>query len=275
MHNTLLKYAGNKRSYMNQIAAEFNWGGIHTFVDPFCGALGAALNCDVFNKQIQLSDINWEIINLYTQVRDQPQQLEIIFNSMLIDETTYYEIRDWDRDSNWRSRNLVELAARTLYLNKHCFNGLFRINGNGNFNVPWNKSLRDVKLNLVADHQHTIQLLNTATLSCDSYSNVMLQCKAGTLIYCDPPYVDTNINKRSFSGYMGGFDMGEQTKLRDIVVVAASQGVKVYVSNSDCDVTRKLYSCAKRIVDITGVKRSLSCSSAARGRVNEILACFD
>jgi DNA adenine methylase len=275
MINTLLKYAGNKRSYMGRLSTEFNWHGIDTYVDPFCGALGAALNCGVTGHDVVLSDVNWEVVNLYTQVRDQPSKLEVVFNALPVDGDTYYEVRSWDRDPNWKARDPIELAARTLYLNKHCFNGLFRVNRHGQFNVPWNRSLRDVKLNITADHQHLTELLRSARLTCCGYEHVMSQCGSGTLVYCDPPYVDVKVNKRSFTGYMGCFDMTEQVKLRDAVIVAHARGVRAYVSNSDCDVTRQLYACASRIVDITGVRRTLSCTSSGRGRAREILACFE
>jgi len=200
-----------------------------------------------------------------------PLDVESIANSWDSTEDTYYSIRSWDRVDGWQMMHTPnELAARTLYINRHCFNGLYRINRNGQFNVSWNKNISPVEIK-VSSLGHALKVCERAKFSCEVFEDVIGRCGQGDLVYCDPPYVDVNEPKRKFNGYVGAFDWTRQTRLRDELLSASSRGARVYVSNSYTEATQELYE-QFNIVEITDVRRTMSADGKTRGSVSELLA---
>lgn len=275
---TLLKYAGNKRRVMHRIASSFDWTGVTRYIEPFCGALGAAVNCQLPDTviDVHLSDINWEVVNLHEQFVRVPERLELVANSWDAGEETYYSVRAWDRSPTWRiDHSPLDLAARTLYLNKRCFNGLYRVNRDGLFNVAWNKATRPKPICVTAGSLGPVAtLLNRARLSCDDWRIALQRARSGDVVYCDPPYVDVSDPHREFRGYVGSFPWSEHVALRDAIVDVHERGAHVYVSNASCTATRELYS-SFRVVDVEAVTRTISSDGAGRRPVVELLACLD
>lgn len=273
-HNkTFLKYAGNKQAYMHSITPYFNWSGITRYVEPFCGALGAAINSGAIERDIEihLSDANSELINLYECLTTDPSGVESIANTWASTEDTYYSIRSWDRVDAWQMMYTPnELAARTLYVNRHCFNGLYRINRNGQFNVSWNKNISPLEIK-VTSLGYALKVCERAKFSCEVFENVLQRCGQGDLVYCDPPYVNVNEPKRKFNGYVGAFDWARHLHLRDELLAASSRGARVYVSNSYTETTLELYE-QFNAAEITGVRRTISRDRKTRNSVSELLA---
>ena len=233
--------------------------------------MGSALNANIpEGVKVVLSDANWELINFYNVVKSQPEKVEALANSWTHEENSYYEIRNWDRSEDWRERHSpLEIAARTIYLNKRCFNGLYRINVKGNFNSPWNRGKNFRKINVV-DHVECLEFLQKIDITLSDWSPIVENTFKGDLLYCDPPYVDTKNAKANFNGYMKRFGFSEQVELRDALIRASERGVKVVVSNSWCDETIELYKefCIKEIT----ASRTIGSTAGSRGTIKELLA---
>lgn len=271
---TILKYAGNKHRIMPSIVTNFgNMANVKRYFEPFCGSLGSALNSNI-SKEIEmfLSDINVEIIELYEEIKKSPINLENLVNSFPSDETGYYEIRNWDRHPNWpENKTQIERAARTLYLNKRGFNGLYRKNKKGFFTASWNKNLNPQKID-VLNHSDFINFINqnNIKISCLGWEDAIKNCGKNDLIYADPPYVDLKDHKKSFSGYVGNFEWEEQIRLRNTLIELSKKGAHVVVSNSWCEQTIELY----KDWNISEIKapRLMSSKSSSRGSISELVA---
>lgn len=272
-NTTLLKYAGNKRKIMGSIVPHLgNWVGVKRYVEPFCGALGSALNAGVpQNVQVVLSDANRDLIELYEEVVRDAGELETAANALATDEISYYAIRAWDRDPLWpNNRTKVERAARTLYLNKRGFNGLYRTNKYGYFTTPWCRNPNPRRIDVMG-HGGFISFLQTRGVpQLSDWRTVVGGCGEGDVVYCDPPYVDLKDPKRDFSGYLGAFGWKDQVALRDELVSAHERGARVVMSNSWCDATLELYEGWNQVA--VSAPRNLSAKASSRGTINELLA---
>lgn len=269
---TLLKYAGNKRAVMEQIRPHLGFdASTRRYIEPFGGALGAAANASPpAGVETIVSDANPELINLYREVVADASAVVAVANSWGADEASYYAIRDWDRAPGWReARSPRAVAARTLYLNKRGFNGLFRINKKGHFTTPWNRDPkgREISIDGLDDF---IGWLRGITILERDWREAVSDAGPGDVLYCDPPYVDLKDPRAQFGGYVGAFGWSEQVALRDALVEAAARGARVVASNSWCDATVELY----RGFDIVAVvaPRSIGSRADSRGGVKELLA---
>lgn len=273
MQSTLLKYAGNKRKIMSHINPHLgDWKGVKRYVEPFCGALGSALNASVPDGvDIVLSDANRDIIELYEEVSRDAKGVQDLANSWSGAEEDYYAIRSWDRDPAWpASKTKLERAARTLYLNKRGFNGLYRSNRHGYFTTPWCRNPHPKPIDVVGHVRFIDFIKNRASLSVRDWKDVVRSCGEGDVLYCDPPYVDLKDPKRDFCGYIGAFGWSEQVSLRDELVSASDRGARVVASNSWCDATLELYAGWNQ--ECMSAGRHLSAKAESRGKISELLA---
>lgn len=273
--STLLKYAGNKQNLMSQINPVLgDWDGVNRYVEPFAGALGSALHAEVPSGiKVLLSDANLEIIEFYQAVRENPEEVEHLANSLPVGEDGYYLVRSWDRDPLWREKfSLCERAARTIYLNRNCFNGLYRINNKGFFTTPWNRN-ENIKKISITSNDSFLELLNRAQISHASWKEVVKGTGDGDVVYCDPPYVDLKNPEKDFGGYIGSFGLSVQRELRDELVQANNRGARVVISNSWCNETCQLYR-EWQVKEIFATRR-LARNPSARGKTSEILAWLE
>ena len=270
---TLLKYAGNKQNIMNQIRPFLgDWVGVTRYVEPFAGALGSAINANVPQcVEIVLSDANSELIDFYSAVAEDASKVQQIANSFPSNEEGYYQIRAWDRKENWKlSHTLNERAARTIYLNRRCFNGLYRINKNtGYFNTPWNRKIDPLPIT-ITENSDFINLLNRSKITHCNWQKTVTQCGVGDVVYCDPPYVDIKNPIADFGGYIGNFGLVEQVSLRNELVNANNRGAHVLVSNSWCDATLDIYSSWN--IEKVFATRKIGSRMDSRGKTPELLA---
>jgi DNA adenine methylase len=269
MNRSVLKWCGNKSKVMPQITPHFDWTGIKRYVEPFSGALGSALNAGIPEEvSVLLNDANWELLNLWQEIIKDAQAIEDMANSFGISEEDYYSIRAWDKIEGWREERItLEIAARTVYLNKTCFNGNFRINRKGEYNNAWNGRKNPIRFPPL---QPMLNIIRRSEMRCTDWRVVLRDCGEGDIVYCDPPYVDTKDPKKQFGGYIGAFGWQEQLHLRDELVEANRRGAQVIISNSLSEHTRELYAGWEQHV-ITA-SRSVSCKGNARKPVEELLA---
>lgn len=212
-----------------------------------------------------INDMNPELTNTYEVIRDNVtaliKELEILAKK--INEKTFYEIR-----ANV-PRGKVARAARFIYLNKTCFNGLWRVNSKGEFNVPFGKS-KNPSLFIEENLRTCSNRLKGATITNVSFEKAISRARKGDLVYFDPPYIPLSASA-SFSAYAKeGFGQNEQELLAETILKLNNKGVFVLLSNSDTPLTRKIF---RKTLTLRRVlmARTISSSGTTRKPVYEVL----
>ncbi len=255
-----VKWAGGKRTLIPDIARLIP-GSIHTYWEPFVGGGAAFFALDSKIGTARLSDVNAELVLAYQSIKKHPEDLiELLARhaEQHPDQDYYYEVRKMTH-----SKCPVEVAARFIYLNKSCYNGLYRVNKQGYFNVPRgrykNPAICDAD-NLRAAHE----VLQKATIRLQDFARI--EPSSGDFIYCDPPYDGT------FAEYAAkGFDEMEQKRLRDRALRWDKLGANVMISNADTELIQELYSDAPFRISEVSAPRNINCKSDQRGSANELL----
>ena len=261
-----LKWAGGKRQLLPELLSRIP-EKINFYHEPFIG--GGAL---FFARQPTvgvISDLNSDLINCYQVVRDFPRELVELLETYEISEEFYYKLRDADRDASFSSWTPLQRAARLIYLNKNCFNGLYRVNSKGLFNVPFGKydnpRLADLD-NLLGCSQ---ALQQVEVLYC-SYLDVERRCSRGDFVYFDPPYAPLNTTS-NFTGYStDGFTANDQIELATLCRRLDRNGVLFMLSNSDVPAIRELYEPHFK-VETVQASRAVNSVGYKRGKVSELL----
>lgn len=242
----LLRWAGGKASIAEQLIGLMP-ATIGTYFEPFLG--GGAVFFRLSNaRRLVGSDVNWQLMEFYTQVRDHPEAVLAALAHFSNTKESFLTVRAWDRHpEEFRDRSPVERAARFFFLNRTCFNGLYRENSRGEFNVPFAglKNPRIIARDQILSASRLLRQLHTDSpkyeLLTSSYENVVSDAGEHDFVYFDPPYVPVSATA-SFVAYQGsGFGHTEQLKLRDTAIALSERGVKVMISNSDTAISRELY----------------------------------
>ncbi len=261
-----LKWVGGKTQLIKQIRpylpATFN-----AYHEPFVGggAMFFALYRDGRISAATLSDLNQELIDTYTAIRDDVDSVLNTLEQYIYEEEAYYSVRAQDP----QPMTLVERAARMIYLNKTGFNGLYRVNRKGKFNVPFgrykNPTFRDpANLYAVSRALENVQLLNTP------FSTVLGRVAKGDLVYFDPPYVPLSATA-NFTGYQAnGFSYENQVQLRDVALQLKERGVHVILSNSSADLVKELYDNHFTLHEVKA-RRTVNSNPQKRGKLSELL----
>lgn len=270
-----LKWVGGKRRLVTEllrhIPADFG-----TYHEPFLGggalfyalAEGLPPEAGATLPWASLSDMNLRLIRAYRGVRDDVEGVieRLAGHAAANCEAHYYAVRAAEIDS---AEDDAEVAAWLIYLNKTGYNGLYRVNNKGRFNVPWGRyanpnicdepNLRAVSRTLMgADIEHR------------GYEAVLDRAEPGDVVYFDPPYVPVS-DTASFTAYtQAGFGMSDQVRLRDVAVELKRRGVTILLSNSDTPLTRELY-CGELQRRTALMPRSINCSADKRGAVAELI----
>lgn len=257
-----LKWAGGKSKLIKQYIPYFP-KNFKTYYEPFLG--GGAVFFHLQPKNAVITDINLELINVYRCVRDNLAELILLLEKHQYNHSKeyYYQIRS--------SKNINELerAARIIYLNKTCFNGLYRENSKGEFNVPMGRYKKPNICNLDTIGSASVALQSTV-IEVRAFEDVLNYAKTSDdFVYFDPPYypLSSTSNFTAYSSY--SFNEYDQIRLRDTFVELAKRGVKVMLSNSDCSFIRELYSKFK-IYEITA-SRAINSNTKKRGGITEVL----
>ncbi|MGQ9898526.1 MAG: DNA adenine methylase [Acidobacteriota bacterium] len=262
-----LKWAGGKTQLANALLARMPsvFGAYH---EPFVGsgALFFRLYREQKVRRAVLSDLNAELIDTYLALRDTALEVVRFLAEFLHSEAFYYALRARDP---WRMSR-AERAARMLYLNKTGYNGLYRVNRQGNFNVPFGryKSPKYLdKENLLA----VSQALQDVELVCTPFETVLQRAKAGDWVYFDPPYVPVSQTANFTSYQANGFGLSDQERLRDLCLQLSQNHVYIMLSNSDTEIVCSLYRTPYFAVDRVLANRAINCHGAKRGKITELV----
>ena len=265
----ILKWVGGKRQLLESIEPLIP--KCSTYYEPFVGG-GAVLFCRQPHKAV-INDSNQELINVYLTIKEEPQALlqKLAEHKENNCESYFYGIRALDRDKDVFGRMTnVERAARIIYLNKTCYNGLFRVNSSGEFNAPWGRYK-----NPNITNETTINALHSyfnkadITIKCGDYSAALKGIRKGAFVYLDPPYMPIS-SSASFTGYTaGGFGEQEQIALKIQCDALNAKGIKFLLSNSSCAFIEELYQ--DYIIDHVNAKRVINANPEKRGQITEVL----
>ena len=270
-----LRWAGGKRKLVPEILKSFpsNFDpSKNKFFEPFVGGGSLMLALGDKNsenylpgKNLIINDINPDLISTYKVLRDQPKKLITELSKL----QSHVTKKDFENVRALKPKSDLQKAVRFIYLNKTCFNGLWRVNANGDFNVPWGK-IRNPKLVDYENYFSVSKRLQEAQILNVSYIKAVGTAKKGDLVYFDPPYIPLSITA-SFSAYAkNGFNLNDQEELSSVINRLTSKGVYVILSNSDTDLTRKIYGKSLSLKKIE-VRRSISAHSSGRIKVTEII----
>lgn len=265
-----VKWAGGKTQIldelMQRIPNEFN-----NYFEPFVG--GGAFFLKLEHPRSVINDINSELMTAYSVIKD--KEKFIALKKLLLqyeekhNEEFYYEVRARDRDPSFSTLSDVEIAARFIYLNKSCFNGLYRVNSKGYFNVPFNKSEKvktfdEDNINKL----HKYLSLPSIKICCEDYKNMTNKAKKGDFVYFDPPY-DT-LKDDTFTAYdKEGFGSNEQIELSEEFKKLHKKGVKVMLSNHNTPLINELYK--EFNITIIHARRAINSRGSGRGKIEEVI----
>lgn len=261
----IVKWAGGKSGLIPQYQKYFPpQGSYRRYFEPFVG--GGAVFFHLQPPQSYLFDLNEDLIDLYRIVRDDVESVIIALRRHYNDRDYYYQIRDQD------PTNLTpqEKAARFLFLNKTCYNGLYRVNRSGRFNVPFGYYVRPV----ICDGEGlraASQALNNAILWAADYGAVLQFAETGDLIYFDPPYVPLNPTS-NFTSYTGaGFTEADQRQLAETYHLLNERGCLLMLSNSTAPLVYELYEDFGYHMHTISARRAINSKADRRQPISELL----
>lgn len=265
----VLKWVGGKRQLIPEVEKYFpSIKDISTYYEPFVG--GGAVLFHFRPRKAVINDVNEELINLYKVIKDDVESLIKDLERYYNDEKLYYEIRALDRSPNFNNLTNVERASRIHFLNKTCYNGLYRVNSSGEFNTPFgrykNPNIKnEAVLRAVSFYfnKNNIKILN------GDFEEALKGIRKGSFVYFDPPYYPIS-DSSNFTGYsLGGFDKDEQIRLKRLCDKLNERGIRFLLSNSSAEFIKNLY----QDYDIVQVNanRSINSIGSERGKIEEVL----
>lgn len=265
----ILKWVGGKRQLLDAITPLIPQ--YSTYYEPFLG--GGALLFDRQPKKAVINDYNPELMNVYNVIKSNPEELIQILaeHKEKSCEEYFYTIRALDRDKKkYKSLNEIQRAARIIYLNKTCYNGLFRVNSLGEFNSPWGK-YKNPNITNESVIRGMSEYFNKSKISilCGDYKDALKGIRKGAFVYLDPPYMPISLTS-SFTGYtLAGFGEREQVLLKEQCDILNKKGIKFLLSNSSCDFIEDLYK--DYIIEKVSAKRVINANPDKRGVIDEVL----
>lgn len=270
-----LKWAGGKRQLIPKLEEYFP-KKFSCYYEPFLG--GGAVLFHLQPKKAVINDYNEDLINCYKCIK---YNLEELIEKLKLYETkndseSYYEIRSMDRTDDYQNWTPVEKAARLIYLNRTCYNGLFRMNSSGQFNSPFGSYKNPCICNepvLRAINKYFIE--NEIEFRTGDFYDACIDAPKNSFIYLDPPYdqFDEQVN---FVGYTkDGFSKKDQVRLKEMCDKLIEKGCYIMVSNSKTPFILELYSDTTKYItyeiNIVNARRSINSNAKKRGEVEEVL----
>ena len=270
MARPLLKWAGGKRQLLHEIITRIP-SGFSNYWEPFFGggALFFSISEESSGHSYTISDINSVLCLFYETVRDKPMDLAEYIAAMEYHNTPpeYYEARSRFNLLDGKA-NPVEKSGLLIYLNRHCFNGLYRVNSRGEFNVPFGSYISP-RMPERSQIMEASNCLSRSTIKNMDFQDILTETEEGDFVYLDPPYEPVS-QSSSFTAYSkGGFNRGQQKRLSSMLWELDNKGVKFLLSNSGNGYLEELYS-AFRIVKVEA-RRNINSKGSKRGNVKEIL----
>ena len=266
-----VKWAGGKRQLLTQIKERMP-EKYNNYFEPFVG--GGAVTFALLPENALINDINKALINAYRQICNAPEvflkAIKKLVNEMWEDgKEYYYFLREHYNDKLMKTEFDVELAALFVFINKHCFNGLYRVNGKGLFNVPYNNSRRvSVDENLIMEISEYLQ---SVKIMDGDFEVACKEAKGGDFVFIDSPYAP--LNPTSFESYTKeGFDIESHKRLAKLFDELTARGCYCMLTNHNTDLINELYGNKGYRIDIVSVKRMIN--SDASNRVGEeVIIC--
>ena len=266
-----VKWAGGKRQLLTQIKERMP-EKYNNYFEPFVG--GGAVTFALLPENALINDINKALINAYRQICNAPEvflkAIKKLDNEMWEDgKEYYYFLREHYNDKLLKTEFDVELAALFVFINKHCFNGLYRVNGKGLFNVPYNNSRRvSVDENLIMEISEYLQ---SVKIMDGDFEVACKEAKGGDFVFIDSPYAP--LNPTSFESYTKeGFDIESHKRLAKLFDELTARGCYCMLTNHNTDLINELYGNKGYRIDIVSVKRMIN--SDASNRVGEeVIIC--
>jgi len=241
--------------------------GFRRYFEPFVG--GGALFFHTRPERAVLTDLNDELIDCYRAVRDQLDDVMAILRTHVYEKNYFYSVRALTR----KELPLAERAARTIYLNRCGFNGLYRVNSKGKFNVPFGR----YKNPTICD-EHNLpacsELLKRTTLQSATFSEALTEAGKGDFVYLDPPYVPISATSNFTSYVAGGFGPQQQADLAHELIGLNERGARFVLSNADTPETRQMYldlGIPGLQIESVLASRAVNSRPDARGKVSELL----
>ena len=263
-----LKWAGGKtqliKVLLRHCPQDFN-----NYYEPFVGA-GAFFfflrRQARIKKEAWINDVNQELIDCYAAVRDQADEVIECLRKYRHSKAAFYRARK----KNPQNLTLPERAARMIYLNKTCYNGLYRVNRQGQFNVPFG-NYKSPKYYDPENLQAVSEALKDVEITCGVFEQVLNHAKAGDLVYFDPPYEPLSRTSSFTSYHKTGFSQDDQRKLRDVCVELTKRNVNVLLSNSSAELIVDLYNRPEFVTQKVDAIRAINSNPQKRGKLKELI----
>ena len=265
-----VKWAGGKRQIMPEIK-KYVPENYDTFYEPFVG--GGAVFFELAPRKAVINDYNSELMNVFECIKDEDKFdkmcTELNHHEANHSEEYYYQVRNIDRDvRKYNKLADYKKAARTIYLNKACFNGLYRVNSKNEFNVPFGKK---EKVNTYEGQNlgvvHCILNFNDIKLLSTDFEEAVKDAKKGDFVYLDPPY---DSDTSTFNDYTeNGFNKDEQIRLAKLFKELSDRGCYVMLSNHNTILVNELYKDYN--IHVISAKRNINSNGKKRGKVEEVI----
>lgn len=238
------------------------------YFEPFLG--GGAVLFEVQPRKAIVNDINADLITTYHVIREDVEALIADLSQHKNEKEYFYALREVDRQPEYAHWSPVQRASRMIFLNKTCFNGLFRVNSKGQFNVPFGryKNPKIVNETVLRAVHHYLTTYDIQFVNGD-FAEAVSQARKGDFVYLDPPYHPVS-DTASFTGYsLDGFGRAEQMRLKRVMDDLTKRECMVLQSNSATPFIRELYQDYKMVT--VEAKRAINADADGRGKVDEVL----
>lgn len=264
-----LKWVGGKRQLMHSIVEHLPEAiKDYKYIEPFIG--GGAVLFNLQPKNAIINDFNEELINVYEIIKNNLDELIVDLKKHKNEAEYFYAIRGLDRNTRFKKLTPVQRASRIIFLNKTCFNGLYRVNHAGEFNSPFGRYKNPNIIN-----EPTLKAVNkflnsnNIEIKSGDYSDVLKKADKKCFVYLDPPYHPIS-ESSNFTGYVqGGWNIYDQIDLKTACDELHKKGVKFLLSNSSTEFIKDLYKNYK--ITIVKATRAINSNGANRGEVDEVL----
>ena len=260
-----IKWAGGKSQLLPELSSRIP-SDFSCYFEPFIG--GAALFFHLQPNRSILVDINQDLINCYTVIKHDVETLIEDLKKHHYAQDYFYQIRSVDRSPDYLKWSAIERASRFIFLNKTCYNGLYRVNSKGEYNVPFRR-YTNPKIIDAENLRACNQALKNTTLLCDSFLNIEDQITPNDFVYFDPPYLPLSATANFTSYSKSGFDLSMQIALRNLCERLHSKGIKFMLSNSSSPLILQLYN--KFTIEFVEASRMINSSGSKRGKIKEVV----
>ena len=260
-----VKWVGGKTQLLPELTARIP-DNFSRYFEPFVG--GGALFFYLQPEQSILIDINEELTNTYRVIKEKTEELIAALKQHTYEKDYYYRVRNIDRTNEYKNWSDVQRASRLIYLNKSCFNGLYRVNSKGEFNTPFGR-YKNPRIVDEANLRAASIALQKAQIITGSFLEVESMINRDDFVYFDPPYAPLNATS-NFTGYsQEGFDGELQEELRNLCDRLNQRGIRFMVSNSSAPLILDLYQNYQ--IDFVYATRAINSKGHKRGKIPEVI----